>query len=93
MTAQPVSPSYALAPDGAFCITHYDAAPAFSSFLPGVAGLDGAPLWCLYVNRAQAIASFGVHNKDNAIVEFLPGELGVPTGRRAGLSHVLHGQR
>lgn len=72
LTSQPISPNYALTPDGAFCITHYDAAPAFSSFLPGIAGFDGAPLWCLYVNRAQAIASFGVHNKDNAIVEFLP---------------------
>jgi hypothetical protein len=65
-------PEYVLAADGAFCIERYDVAPAFSSFLPGVGGMTGVPLWCLYVNRAQAIASFGVHNKDNAIVEFLP---------------------
>lgn len=65
-------PHYVLAADGAYCIEHYDSAPAFSSFLPGIAGFDGVPLWCLYVNRGQAIASFGVNNKDNAIVEFLP---------------------
>ncbi|MBN2445170.1 MAG: hypothetical protein JXO22_00465 [Phycisphaerae bacterium] len=65
-------PLHSLARDGAFCFSDYDAAPAFSSFLPGIAGLNGTPLWCLYVNRAQAIASFGVQDKNNAIIEFLP---------------------
>lgn len=57
---------------GCFQIAHYDQKPAFASFLPGIGGPDGVPLWCLYVNRGQAISSFGVGNKDNAIVEFLP---------------------
>ena len=65
-------PSYALAADGGFCIENFDAGPPFSSFLPGIAGPQGVPLWCLYVNRGQAIVSFGSHNKDNAIIEFLP---------------------
>jgi hypothetical protein len=71
-TLLPVTPDYYLADDGAYCVKHYDRAPAFCSFLPGVAGLHGVPLWCMYVNRGQAIASFGVHNKDEAIVEYLP---------------------
>ena len=65
-------PSYELEPDGAFRIDRYDLAPPFCSFLPGVAGADGVPLWCMYVNRAQAVVSFGVRDKDHAIAEFLP---------------------
>jgi len=44
----------------------------FSSFLPGIAGPLGTPMWVFYVNRGQAIASFGIGNKDNPIMEFLP---------------------
>jgi hypothetical protein len=53
-------------------IDGYDEAPGFCSFLPGVAGLNGVPLWCMYVNRAQAVVSFGVSDKDHPIAEFLP---------------------
>lgn len=44
----------------------------FSSFLPGIAGKFGTPLWVFYVNRGQAIACFGVQDKDAPIVEFQP---------------------
>ena len=64
--------AYRLAEDGSFHIADYDATPAFCSFLPGVAGPLGVPLWCMYVNRAQAVVSFGVNGKDNAIAEYLP---------------------
>lgn len=64
-------PSYSLTEKGQFRIDNYDKASPFSSFLPGIAGPNGVPLWCMYVNRGQAIASFGVGNKDNAISEFL----------------------
>jgi hypothetical protein len=63
---------YRLSEQGQFQIDQYDQKPAFASFLPGIGGPDGVPLWCLYVNRAQGISSFGVGNKDHAIVEFLP---------------------
>jgi len=53
-------------------IDNYDEMPGFCSFLPGIAGRDGVPLWCMYVNRAQAVVSFGVQDKDHAIAEFLP---------------------
>jgi hypothetical protein len=63
---------YRLDEFGQFRIEHYEQKPAFAGFLPGIGGPDGVPLWCLYVNRAQAVSSFGVGNKDHAIVEFLP---------------------
>ena len=44
--------------------------PPFSGFLPGIAGLWGVPAWCHYNNRGQAVSSFGVQDKDHAILEF-----------------------
>lgn len=55
-----------------YVIEGYDKLPAFSSFLPGLAGVRGIPLWVFYTNRGQGINSFGIHNKDNAILEFNP---------------------
>ncbi len=55
-----------------FVIEDFDAFPPFASFLPGIAGPLGIPLWAFYVNRGQAIASFGVASKDNPIMEFQP---------------------
>ena len=55
-----------------FMIENYDRMAPFSSFLPGVAGVKGIPLWLFYTNRGQGVTSFGVHNKDNAIMEFNP---------------------
>ncbi len=53
-------------------ISGYDELPAFSSFLPGLAGKKGIPLWVYYTNRGQGINSFGIHHKNNAIMEFNP---------------------
>lgn len=50
----------------------FDELPAFSSFLPGLAGIKGIPMWVYYTNRGQGINSFGIHNKGNAIMEFNP---------------------
>lgn len=55
-----------------FHIEDYDKAPAFSSFLPGLAGVKGIPVWVFYTNRGQGINSFGIDNKNNAIMEFNP---------------------
>lgn len=48
----------------------YDSRSTFSSFLPGVAGYFGKPVWAFYVNRGQAIATFGTESKDYPILEF-----------------------
>lgn len=55
-----------------FIIEEYDKMPPFSSFLPGLAGVKGIPMWSFYTNRGQAMNSFGVHNKGNAMMEFNP---------------------
>uniref|UniRef100_A0AAE9PU13 WG repeat-containing protein n=1 Tax=Paenibacillus polymyxa TaxID=1406 RepID=A0AAE9PU13_PAEPO len=55
---------------GRFVIENYAQAKPFSSFLPGIAGVQGIPLWAYYVNRGQGIASFGVEDKNGAIMEF-----------------------
>jgi hypothetical protein len=57
---------------GRVVLEDYAAARPFSSFLPGIAGPMGIPLWVFYVNRGQAIASFGIENKDHPIMEFEP---------------------
>jgi len=53
-----------------FALRDFAAAPAFASFLPGIAGPMGVPLWCFYVNRGQCVSAFGVQDKDGAILEF-----------------------
>ncbi|QHE53653.1 cellobiose phosphorylase [Pontibacillus sp. HMF3514] len=55
-----------------FVIENFDQAKTFSSFLPGLAGLYGVPMWAFYVNRGQGLVSFGIQDKQNAITEFFP---------------------
>lgn len=55
-----------------YIIPEYGRRPAFSSFLPGVAGERGIPLWCFYVNRGQCVAGFGSRDKNHSIMEFCP---------------------
>jgi hypothetical protein len=55
-----------------FVIEEFDQAKTFSSFLPGLAGLYGIPIWAFYVNRGQAMVSFGIQDKNHAITEFYP---------------------
>lgn len=57
---------------GRYVIKNYQSRPPFSSFLPGIAGPLGVPLWCYYNNRGQAVCSFGGQDKDHAIMEFSP---------------------
>ena len=63
---------YNLHEDGSFVIDDYQQARVFSNFFPGIAGLYGIPMWVFYVNRGQAISSFGIESKDKAILEFQP---------------------
>ncbi len=57
---------------GRYTLPNFQQARPFSSFLPGIAGTLGIPLWAFYVNRGQAIAGFGVESKDKPILEFQP---------------------
>jgi len=55
-----------------FTIEDYQKQKPFSSFLSGIAGKMGIPLWAFYVNRGQLISSFGIRDKNSAIMEFFP---------------------
>jgi hypothetical protein len=66
------NPQYQLNQQGEFVIEDYNYSRPFANFFPGIAGKYGIPMWTFYVNRGQAISSFGTHGKDHAIVEFLP---------------------
>lgn len=65
-------PQYRLDQTGSFIIEDYNHAKTFSNFFPGVAGVWGIPMWVFYVNRGQAITSFGIESKDKSILEFVP---------------------
>ena len=51
-------------------IKNYQIKKPFTSFLPGIAGLFGRPLWTFYTNRGQLMMSFGFRDKNGAIQEF-----------------------
>ncbi len=65
-------PKYTLNEAGEFVIDDYNSAKPFSSFFPGIAGINGIPMWVFYVNRGQCISGMGVQDKDHSILEFLP---------------------
>lgn len=58
-----------------FIMENYDERKPFSSFLPGVAGLHGIPMWVYYCNRGQGVAGMGVEDKDGAILDFVPANM------------------
>lgn len=55
-----------------FIQKNYQKKKPFSSFLSGIAGKYGIPLWTFYVNRGQLISSFGKRDKNGSILEFFP---------------------
>lgn len=69
-----LQPNYYFDAENGFVIEQYNECLPFASFLPGIAGVEGRPAWAFYVNRGQAIASFGVRNKDGAFLEFFPAD-------------------
>lgn len=66
--------AYSFAGGDCFVVEQYNDRAPFASFLPGIAGVAGRPTWVFYVNRGQAVASFGVRNKDGAFLEFHPAD-------------------
>lgn len=70
-------------------IKDYGRKSTFASFLPGIAGLHGIPIWCYYVNRGQGVVSFGVDNKDCAIMEFYPAHVAYQNVKRTGFRTFL----
>ena len=62
----------------------YGKKSTFASFLPGIAGIKGIPIWCHYVNRGQAVTSFGSKDKNGAIMEFSPAHTAYQSVKRTG---------
>ncbi|KAI7263879.1 hypothetical protein KC345_g9007 [Hortaea werneckii] len=60
---------------GKFVMEQFHEGKPFASFLPGLAGLKGIPMWTFYVNRGQGISSFGVRDKNSPIMEFSPANI------------------
>ncbi len=58
--------------DGKFVIEDYNRTYPFADFLPSISGPWGVPLWAFFVNRGQAMISFGLEDKDHSIGEFYP---------------------
>ena len=72
-----------------YVMKDYGRKSTFASFLPGIAGLHGIPIWCYYVNRGQGVVSFGVDNKDGAIMEFYPAHTAYQNVKRTGFRTFL----
>ncbi|MFC3749297.1 cellobiose phosphorylase [Paenibacillus sp. GCM10012306] len=60
---------------GKFVIEQFHEGKPFASFLPGLAGLKGIPMWSFYVNRGQGVCSFGIRDKNSPIMEFSPANI------------------
>jgi hypothetical protein len=76
-----------------YVMEDYDARSTFSSFLPGVAGYFGKPVWAFYVNRGQAIATFGTESKDYPILEFNPANKAYQNTPALGFRTFIQGTR
>lgn len=72
-----------------YVIENYGRKSTFSNFLPGIAGEMGIPLWCFYVNRGQAITSFGIQDKDHSIMQFYPAHQAYQNTKRLGFRTFL----
>jgi len=53
-----------------YVLEDFDSKPVFASFLPGIAGLYGKPMWAFYVNRGQGVSTFGTESKEYPMLEF-----------------------
>ncbi|ASA25369.1 cellobiose phosphorylase [Paenibacillus donghaensis] len=60
---------------GSFVMEQFHEGKPFASFLPGIAGLKGIPMWTFYVNRGQGVCGFGVRDKNSPIMEFSPANI------------------
>ncbi|KAJ1456688.1 hypothetical protein M885DRAFT_462977 [Pelagophyceae sp. CCMP2097] len=75
--------------DGRFIMPSFDTHKPFSSFLPGIGGEWGMPMWAFYVNRGQAMAAFGVANKDNPMQTFAPANVAYQATATTGFRTLL----
>lgn len=70
-------------------LENYGRKSTFASFLPGISGIFGIPIWCFYVNRGQCVVSFGAEDKDHSIMEFYPAHQAYQNVKRTGFRTFL----
>lgn len=75
--------------NGRYMIEDYGRKSVFASFLPGISGKLGIPVWTFYVNRGQGISSFGSGDKDHSIMEFYPAHQAYQMTKRQGFRTFL----
>ncbi len=78
---------------GRYIFEDYDTQTTFADFLPGLAGIYGKPLYAFFVNRGQAIASFGVESKNTPIMEFQPANKAYQETSLVGFRTFIQGRR
>ena len=78
---------------GRYIFHDYDIQTTFADFLPGLAGIYGKPLFTFYVNRGQAIASFGVESKNTPIMEFSTANTAYQNTPLVGFRTFIQGRR
>ncbi len=78
---------------GRFLLQDFQQKKVFSSFLPGIAGLMGIPMWVFYINRGQAIAGFGVESKDHPLMEYQCAQRAYQVAAQLGFRTFLKGNR
>mmetsp|Transcript_52127 Transcript_52127/g.156464 ORF Transcript_52127/g.156464 Transcript_52127/m.156464 type:complete len:1307 (-) Transcript_52127:86-4006(-) len=78
---------------GRYVLEDFDAKPTFSDFLPGMAGIYGKPVWTLYANRGQCIASFGFKSKNYPIMEFSSANKAYQNTATLGFRTFIQGRR
>jgi len=76
-----------------YVLEDYDTKSTFASFLPGVAGYFGKPVWAFYVNRGQAISTFGTASKDFPMLEFNAANKAYQSTAFLGFRTFVHGYR
>jgi hypothetical protein len=78
---------------GRFIMRSFDRFKPMASFLPGVGGQWGVPMWSFYVNRGQGIATFGVENKDGGFLLFQSAEKAYTYTPYVGFRTLVKGKR
>jgi hypothetical protein len=78
---------------GRYVMKNFDMAKPMADFLNGLGGFWGVPMWAFFINRGQAIASFGTQNKDGSIMKFATAEKAYQQAPFTGFRTFIKGHR
>lgn len=87
------SDGYLFDSHGRYIMHNFDTLKPMANFLAGLGGYWGVPMWAFYINRGQAITSFGIQNKDQPIQKFLTAEKAYQESPFTGFRTFVKGAR